>query len=788
MDADYVRRCPSCETEHAPQVMRCGCGALLVGVDLVSKQTVVQAPAPKQAVPGDTPITCPFDDCAQANPAGSTSCLYCNRPLNAGAPALQASPGPVQSLLTLPTQLRTRYRILHPLPTQGAEAELLLVEAHSGGPACVAKIYRHGIQPRPEVQERIARIAPHHRVEVLEFGVSEGYAYELMEYCGHGSLRQRMQGGPLAHALLLDWVHELSQAIDGVHAVGLIHRDLKPENILVRSHQPLDLVLTDFGISSVLDATQRFTGTARTLPYAAPESLSGVIDGKADYWALGMVILEGALGQHPFAGLSEAVILHHLATRSMDLAGITDRKLRKLLRGLLLRDPQQRWGMDEITRWRADDPGLPEPAEQGVGASFHAPYHLARDVCHSKEQLAVALSRNWREGVADMANGQLQTWFREVQKDQNTVRLLLELRYETPVPVDVQLLKLILHLAPGIPPVWRGETIELPAILSRANQALKGDTDAAQWLHTLYQHRVLETYASAGNEATAGIVQKWGAACAQFARAWDAGQALIRGKAPARGPDEFVNFDQVVYGKDDSACPSMAGMHARLLAMAYDAAWSQRLRQRLTAELAEPMVYCPWLAELGDLHTMDAATVLVLEALLPEAKKVADRQIQANARHREAQMQDYLTTKQELSAALLAVRTAAQRTGVLRPHASEALRTALDHYFEVLAKIKASGRADAEWQTLRKLASRTERVALQMGPLVDSLAERREVNAGWFSAQVLGFAALALFLLPILFGNGVAYWLMAAAGAAVVWRLAPLYSLAKDIRALAARV
>lgn len=768
--------------------MRCGCGALLVGVDLVGKHTVVQTLAPQQTVPDDTSLTCPFDDCAQANPAGSTRCLYCNRPLNGGAVAIQASTGPVQSLLTLPTTLRARYRILRPLPTQGAEAELLLVEAHSGGPTHVAKIYRHGIQPRPEVQERIARIDPHHRLEVLEWGVSDGYAYELMEYCAQGSLRQRMQAGPLAIALLLDWVHELSLAIDGVHAVGLIHRDLKPENILVRSVQPLDLVLTDFGISSVLDATQRFTGTARTLPYAAPESLSGVIDGKADYWALGMVILEGALGRHPFAGLSEAVILHHLTTRSMDLAGIADRKLRKLLRGLLLRDPQQRWGMDEITRWRADDPGLSEPVEQGLGTSLHAPYHLAQDICHSKEQLAVALSRNWREGAADMANGQLQTWFREVQKDQNTVRLLLELRYETPVPVDVQLLKLILHLAPGIPPVWRGETIELPAILSHANQALKGDADAAQWLHTLYQHRVLEAYASAGNAVAASIVQKWGAACEQFARAWEAGHALIRGKAPARGPDEFVNFDQVVYGKDDAVCPSLAGMHARLLAMAFDPAWSQRLRQRLTAELAEPMVYCPWLAELGDLRTMDAATVLVLEALLPDAKKVADRQIQADARHREAQIQDYQTTKQEMSAALLAVRTAAQRTGVMRPHASVELRAALDHYFEVLAKIKASGRADAQWQTLRKSASRVERVALQLLSLVDSLAEHREVNAGWFSAQVLGFVALALFLLPVFLGNGTTYWLMAAAGAVFAWRLVPLYSLAKEIRALAAKV
>ncbi len=784
MSADYLRRCPTCDTENAPHIMRCACGALLAGVDLVSKRAAAN-PAPATDASRVETLLCAYEDCGQNNPPGSTNCLYCNRPLAHGTTLSSAVQ--LQSLLNLPGTLKNHYRIIQPLPTQGAEAELLLVEKIAGGPALVAKIYRHGIQPRQDVQQRIARIDPQHCVAILEAGIAEGYAYELMEFCTHGSLRKTMSAGPLAADSLQMLVREIASAIAAVHAAGLLHRDLKPENILVRSAQPLDLVLTDFGISSVLDATQRFTGTARTLPYASPESLSGVIDVKADYWALGMIILEASLGKHPFAGLSDAVILHHLATRGIDLTGVADRKIRKLLRGLLLRDPKARWGDAEITRWLANDASLAEPAEQGAASGFAEPYHIAREICHTREQLAVALARNWRDGIADMANGLLLSWFRDVQKDQNLVRCLIELRQDSRMPVDVQLLKLILHLAPGIPPIWRGESIELTAILSQANLALKGNDGATQWLSMLYQYQVLETYAAAGNQECAAIVQRWGKACDQFAQAWDAGLALIKEKAPARGPDDYVNYDLLVYGASEPDRPAMAAMHARLLAIAYDPQWAERLRKRLTAELASLMVYCPWLGELGDPRSMGAAALLVLESLLPEARKVAERQVQSNARQREAKADECAALRAEFQIVIAALRAAA-RDSLFMPGACSALGASLDRYFDLIARIKASGRADLAWQEIRKTAVRVETAAGQLRLLADTLAEQHAANAGWLSLPVLGFSVLAMLLLPALLGPRIFYLLTALVVGIAVWRLAPAFSMMRRIRELADRL
>ncbi len=390
-----IRRCPTCARENPPELMRCECGALLFGIDL----TAPAKPAIPAADPAEIAATsattaappaatfCPHADCAQPNPAGSARCLYCDRPLAAvstdantnadadtdTAPQPDTDPGPhglsgttpgTPSLLNLPSALRARFHILRPLPAAGAEAELLIVAPNDGGnEEYVAKIYRHGIRPDREVQERIAAIDPAHCVRMIDKGIADGFAYELMEYCRAGSLRDLLREcAPLPAD---DWracLLELTDAIGAVHAASLIHRDLKPENVLLRSRNPLDLVLTDFSGASLTNATLHFTGMARTLAYSPPEALSGVLDAKADWWALGMILLEAALGRHPFAGLSDAVVLHRLTTRSIELDGIADARWRLLLRGLLLRDPKQRWDEAEIRRWprrRTMPPAMP---------------------------------------------------------------------------------------------------------------------------------------------------------------------------------------------------------------------------------------------------------------------------------------------------------------------------------------------------------------------------------------------------------------------------------------------
>jgi serine/threonine protein kinase len=787
MNIELIRRCPSCGTESAPSVMRCVCGMILAGVDIVRKNaapTVIDKPAVQLAADA-AEVVCPHDDCGQSNPPGSTICLYCNRPIAGGVTPAASELAPtesLQSLVILPAALRTRYRIVKPMPTRGAEAELLVVQAISGGPNLVAKIYRHGILPKRDVQERIGKIPVAHRVDVLEEGVSDGYAYELMELCEHGSLRQMMNGGILAPEILRTVIHELAVALQDVHSVGLVHRDLKPENILIRSYQPLDLVLTDFSISSILDVTQRFTGVARTLPYASPESMSGVIDFKCDFWAMGMLVLECATGKHPFAGLSEAVVMHHLTTRNIDLSAVTDRDVRRLLLGLLQRDPALRWGADEVQRWLNNDVSLADPAEHGSVGGFNEPYHIGNEVCYKPEQLAVALSRNWKEGVSDISNGLLLGWFRDVQKDQNVSRLLIDLRSQSGIHVDRQLLKLILHLAPGIPPVWRGETIELSTILTYANKALAGENEAAHWLDNLYQHRVLEVYAEAGNRQAADLVKRWHRAFDQFEHAWKTKLAIITAKSAARDPDEVADFDQLMYGRNEINRPSLASMHARLLAMSYDNSWAERLRKRILAEVLKLSSGCIWVNDLGDPLQMDAASLLVLEALLPEAKKSVEHQLKKMERNRKKMDREYLALRDEIRRVLSDIRSIAS-SQLATPSVSEELSELVGQYLNLVPEILASNRTDQEWLSLKKLALHPKVVAELMMDELGRLRQHRAITSGWLNFQTLGLLVLAIFLLPIFVPDAL-LWLSLLTLAIVVWRLLPDYWMMKSIREL----
>lgn len=804
--AQYVRICPGCGRENPTDAMRCRCGVLLAGVDVVP---AVQASVPGALAPASAPaagsaampsqsparvaapapspagaMACPHADCGQPNPAGATTCVYCDRPLQT-APA---------TLLNLPSALRDHYRIVRPLPTLGSEAELLLVVPQDATPSAgeapelVLKLYRQGIVPRRDVMEKIAGVGHAHRVEVLRSGVCDGYAYELMEYCRFGSLRSLMQSGPMPVATLAAVVRELAIALHAVHTAHLVHRDVKPENILIRTLEPLDLVLTDFATASPLDATQRFTGMARTMPYAAPESLSGVIDSKADYWALGMLLLEAATGAHPFSGLSEAVIMHHLTTRTIDLAGVADPKLRKLLRGLLLRDPAARWGERELRRWMENDPTLVEPIESRVETGFDQPYRIAGEVCRTPAQLAVALARHWDEATADLHNNQLLSWFRDVVHDQDVVRVLLHLREQTNLHVDVCLLKLLLFLAPGLPPAWRGESIELAAVLGKARLALEGDEAARAWLNALYQHGVLKAFVDAGNAEAAELCARWIDAVDRFGAAWQTATALLKERTVARTQNEITRYDDVVYGQVGPKRPDPSLLHARLLAVAYDARWAAQLRAKLGLEIAALAVHCPWVSEMGDIAQVDAAQLLVIEALVPDMQRMAQRQQKAEVEEAANQRKAARDARSDIMAVMRDLRSFGNQTWI-SPQDCESLLGYLDAYFEQLAVARANGQAISEWRDVQRLAMSCEPAARELRHLADELSERAVIDQAWLKSGIWGVLATAgilVWLLPASLLPWYIRWLPPVVALGLCgWRILPSWQLSQRIRQLA---
>uniref|UniRef100_A0A1D1Z959 mitogen-activated protein kinase kinase n=1 Tax=Anthurium amnicola TaxID=1678845 RepID=A0A1D1Z959_9ARAE len=85
------------------------------------------------------------------------------------------------------------------------------------------------------------------------------------------------------------------------HEKRIVHRDLKPANLLI-NHRG-EVKITDFGVSATLESSsgqrETFVGTCS---YMSPERIMGGRHGPlSDIWSLGLVLLECATGQFPYA-------------------------------------------------------------------------------------------------------------------------------------------------------------------------------------------------------------------------------------------------------------------------------------------------------------------------------------------------------------------------------------------------------------------------------------------------------------------------------------------------------
>lgn len=184
--------------------------------------------------------------------------------------------------------------------------------------------------------QSIATLKHPNIVAVFDFGDFDGIYYMVMEYISGETLGQFLQqSGPLPLHQITSLIQDLARAIDYAHAMGIVHRDIKPSNVLlepVTTHgtNPLGFraVLTDFGIAKLLRGNKDGTKTdalTGTLDYMAPEQirLSGTLDGRADVYALGVVVYQMLTGQLPFnTDNPAATMMAHLQEPAPDPGNI----------------------------------------------------------------------------------------------------------------------------------------------------------------------------------------------------------------------------------------------------------------------------------------------------------------------------------------------------------------------------------------------------------------------------------------------------------------------------------
>jgi serine/threonine protein kinase len=224
-----------------------------------------------------------------------------------------------------------------------------------GRPVAI-KVLHDQLAKDPDILERFraeavaaARLSHPGVIRVFDTGLDGATCYIVMELVEGPTLAESLaQRGPLDPAEAIRIARHILDALSHAHAAGVVHRDVKPTNVLTGDHA---VKVTDFGIAkaafarSDLTATGKLLGTAK---YLAPEQAAGSpVDGRADLYALGVVMYEMLTGRVPFdaeTDLATAMLrLTEVPTPPRALRANIPRDLDRIVVRALSRDPDERF-------------------------------------------------------------------------------------------------------------------------------------------------------------------------------------------------------------------------------------------------------------------------------------------------------------------------------------------------------------------------------------------------------------------------------------------------------------
>ena len=153
---------------------------------------------------------------------------------------------------------------------------------------------------------------------VYDFESDGDNDFVVLEYISGETLAHLIRQHPLPLPQLLGLGAEIADAVERAHSNGIIHCDLKPSNVVLTEDSHAKVL--DFGLARLFqgfgDSTSAATASGSsggTLPYMAPEQLSGKADVRSDIYSIGAVLYEMATGvrafqQEHFAELVEGIL------------------------------------------------------------------------------------------------------------------------------------------------------------------------------------------------------------------------------------------------------------------------------------------------------------------------------------------------------------------------------------------------------------------------------------------------------------------------------------------------
>lgn len=256
--------------------------------------------------------------------------------------------------LGLTGRMLGHFRILAPLSTGGMGVVYTAEDTRLGRPVAVkVPLPAHRLDPSARARflqeaRSVGALDHPNLCSLYEAGETEdGVLYLAMALYRGETLKARLaREGALPVSEAIDIARQICRGLAAAHERGIVHRDLKPANVMLPAGGAVKIL--DFGLAKVSDVS--LTGGRAllgTVGYMSPEQIRNrAVDGRADLWALGVVLYEMLTGRQPFRGDPEVAVAHaivHEAPVQVSALRVgIPAALQDLVMDLLQKDPARR--------------------------------------------------------------------------------------------------------------------------------------------------------------------------------------------------------------------------------------------------------------------------------------------------------------------------------------------------------------------------------------------------------------------------------------------------------------
>jgi len=310
-----------------------------------------------------------------------------------------------------------RYSRREILSDNSGEGQVFLVE--KDGKEYVLKVYYPTFDVNRKLLQTIHNLDFEMIVTLLDYGKTyvdgKNRTYELMEYLRGGTLSEYRLNGDMDKFRRI--ALQGAAALAYCHNNNILHKDIKPSNYFFRDKEQTEVVLGDFGISSLMEDGRKSIRTtqARTPIYAAPEMYSDVIDGvveitpPADFYSFGMTLMALWLGGNPMSSNEREMMRQKNEGRLPRLAELPER-VRMIVQGLTAVNPQKRWGYDQVEQWfKGENPtvDISSPFLKYKSFLVDPDRNLVADNIH---ELVPLLIENEKLAIGYLYNGRIVNW------------------------------------------------------------------------------------------------------------------------------------------------------------------------------------------------------------------------------------------------------------------------------------------------------------------------------------------------------------------------------------------